>query len=311
MKKLKFIFSRPNILFALSLLIGLLFPQAVSISVFLILPALILIMTITPLKIQSGFFRRPKKLITPALYGNILNYLLLCNLIIFSGIIFTREEGFFRGMVLIAAVPPAVSMLSLNKLLRGDSTFSMAGFAGAYLGALVLIPLIGLSFLKYIEINYWFILLIVFSLILLPLIISRIIVEKEWDKMIEPREGLITDCCFFIVFYSIAAQCSNLISDWSYDMSVIPIIAAVILPATYFAIKKIGRAINAAESKITSAILLGTLKNYGLAGGIAILLFPPQAAFAALAFAAVNIIYTNWLSYPRVAAGKKTGKKKA
>ncbi len=311
MKTLKFIFSRPNILFALSLLIGVLFPQAVSISVFLILPALILIMTITPLKIQSGFFRRPKKLITPALYGNILNYLLLCNLIIFSGIIFTREEGFFRGMVLIAAVPPAVSMLSLNKLLRGDSTFSMAGFAGAYLGALVLIPLIGLSFLKYIEINYWFILLIVFSLILLPLIISRIIVEKEWGKMIEPREGLITDCCFFIVFYSIAAQCSNLISDWSYDMSVIPIIATVILPATYFVIKKIGRAINAAESKITSAILLGTLKNYGLAGGIAILLFPPQAAFAALAFAVVNFIYTNWLSYPIVAGGKKTRKKKA
>jgi BASS family bile acid:Na+ symporter len=168
-----------------------------------------------------------------------------------------------------------------------------------------------LAFLKYIEINYWFILLIVFSLILLPLILSRIIVEKEWEKMIEPREGLITDCCFFIVFYSIAAQCSNLISDWSYDMSVIPIIAAVILPATYFAIKKIGRAINITESKITSAILLGTLKNYGLAGGIAILLFPPQAAFAALAFATINIFYTNWLSYPRIAVGKKTRKKKA
>ena len=311
MKTLKFIFSRPNILFVLSLLIGFLFPQAVSISVFLILPALMLIMTITPLKIPSGFFRRPKKLVPPAIYGSLLNYLLLCNLIIFSGIIFTREEGFLLGMVLVAAVPPAVSMLSLNKLLRADSTFSMAGFAGAYLGALALIPLIGLSFLKYIEINYWLILLIVFSLILLPLILSRIIVEKEWDKMIQPREGLITDCCFFIVFYSIAAQCSNLISDWSYDMSVIPIIAAVILPATYFVIKKIGRAINATESKITSAILLGTLKNYGLAGGIAILLFPPQAAFAALAFAAVNLIYTNWLSYPRIAAGKKTRKKKS
>lgn len=311
MKTLKFIFSRPNVLFVLSLLIGFLFPQAVSISVFLILPALMLIMTITPLKIPSGFFRHPKKLIPPAIYGNLLNYLLLCNLIIFSGIIFTREEGFLFGMVLVAAVPPAVSMLSLNKLLRADSTFSMAGFAGAYLGALALIPLIGLSFLKYVEINHWFILLIVFSLILLPLILSRIIVEKEWDKMIEPHEGLITDCCFFIVFYSIAAQCSNLISDWSYDMAVIPIIAAVILPATYFAIKNIGRAINATESKITSAILLGTLKNYGLAGGIAILLFPPQAAFAALAFAVVNFIYTNWLSYPRVAGGKKTRKKKA
>ncbi|HDQ03311.1 MAG TPA: hypothetical protein ENN23_01860 [Deltaproteobacteria bacterium] len=297
METLKFIFSRSNILFALSLLIGFFFPQAASISVLLILPALMLIMTITPLKIPRGFFRRPKKLIVWAIYGNLMSYLLLGNIIIFTGVFFLREEAFLLGMVLIAAMPPAVNMLSLSKTLRGDSTNSIAGFAGAYLGALVIAPLLGLVFFRYSQMDYWLVLMIFLALVALPLALSRLAVENDWDKITEPYEGWIIDCCFFIVFYTIAAKCRPLLFDWSYDMTLIIILAAAIVFGLPFAINKTGRIFNRGKNKITPMLLLGTLKNHGLAGGIAVVVFPAEIAFAALVFALMSFIFANIVLY--------------
>ena len=304
MKYLKFVFYRSNILFLLSVSAGIALPQASAISIFLILPALMTIMTITPLRIPRGFFRRIRPLITPAIQGNLMNYIILGNLIIFASLFFIREEGFWFGMVLVAAAPPAVSMLSLSKSFRADLTVSFAGFAGAYLGALLIIPLIGLGFLKYNHLNYLLIILVVGALIPLPLVLSRIIVEKEWDGIIQPHEGIIIDYCFFIVFYTIAARTRELILHWSSDMSVILTIAALTAFIIFFAVRKIGRLSNVAENKIISLLLLVTMKNYGLAGGLALLLFSEEVAFAALAFTTVNFLFTNWLKYTKIVVGR-------
>lgn len=297
MKTLKFIISRSNIFFLSALLAGFVFPQAATFSIFLILPALMVIMTLTPLRIPRGFFRRVKPLIVPAIQGNILNYILLGNLIIFAGIFFIREEGFWFGMVLVAAMPPAVSTLSLAKSFRADLTVSIAGFAGAYLGAILIIPLIGLAFLKYSQFNYWLVLLIVVALIILPIVLSRVLVEKDWDNLIMPRKGMIIDLCFFIVFYTVVAKTKGLVADWSYDMSFILIIAALSVLLVFFIFRKIARLLSVAENKITSFLLLSTMKNYGMAGGLALLMFSEKVAFAALAFAVINLFYTNWLAY--------------
>ncbi|HPD57429.1 MAG TPA: hypothetical protein P5294_01065 [Smithellaceae bacterium] len=304
-KFLKFIFSRPNIIFLCALLAGFIIPQASAITIFLILPALMTIMTITPLKIPRGFFRRVRPLINPALKGNLMNYILLGNVIIFAGIFFFIQEiAFWFGLVLVAAVPPAVGILALGKNLKADSTIVFAGFAGAHLGALLVIPLIGLGFLKYTELNYWLILVIVIALIVLPLVVSRVIVEREWDKKIETHAGVIIDACFFIVFYTITAKIRPFVIDWTLDMTKITFIAALSVFLIFFIFCKIARLTNAAESKTSAWLLLATMKNYGLAGGLALLVFSPEAAFAALAFAVVNFIYTNWLNYKKVFQGK-------
>jgi len=61
---------------------------------------------------------------------------------------------------------------TLGNLLRADKTSVFTGLAGAYLGALLIIPLIGLGFFKYIHLNYWTIILLILELILLPLALS-------------------------------------------------------------------------------------------------------------------------------------------
>lgn len=297
MARFKYLASRSNIIFLMALFCGIVLPQAAIIGTVLTLPALTIILTITPLKIPRGFFRRPGHLISSAIRGNVMSYLFWGNLIIFTGIFFNLDVNLWIGLVLIAAAPPAIAIISLSNLFKADAILSIAGLAGAYLGALLIAPLIVFGFFKDIPLNYWIIIALVVELILLPLVISRIAVEKEWDKVIEPYEGIIIDGCFFIVFYTITATNRDLLVRWSLDLTLIAVVASVCVILAAFVILKIGGFFHLAENKIISLLLLGTMKNYGLAGGIALIIFSSVSALPALIFAAVNFVYTNWLQY--------------
>jgi bile acid:Na+ symporter, BASS family len=293
--QIKYYFSRPIILFLLAILTGIIVPQGAEIGKALTLPALTIILTITLLRMPRGFFRHPGPLVSPAAWGNIMNYLILGNFIIWSSIFVIREEGLWIGMVIIAAVPPAVSIIPLSKLFRAEPAASYAGLAGAYVGALLIAPLIGIGFLKYIPLNYSGIILLVLELIVLPLAISKLAVDKDWDKIIEPYKGVITDWCYFIVFYALVASSRYLIFRRPRDVFFISVIAAASTFLLGYAIEKTGTFYRVPKEKITSLLLLGTLKNYGLAGGIALTVFNKEAALPAMVFIIFMFIYELWL----------------
>lgn len=295
MARIKYYFSRPIILFLLAGLTGLILPQGAQIGTALILPALTIILTITLLRMPRGFFRHPGPLVFPAIWGNIMNYLILGNFIIWPSIFLIRDENLWIGMVLIAAVPPAVSIMPLSKLFQVEPKASYAGLAGAYLGAILIAPLIGIGFLKYIPLNYPGIILLVLELIVLPLALSRIAVDRDWDKVIGPYKEIINDWCFFIVFYALAANSRYLIFRRPLDMLFIAVIAAASTFLLGYAIKKICALYGVPEEKMISLLLLGTLKNYALAGGIALVVFNKQAALPAIVFIIFMFLYELWL----------------
>jgi bile acid:Na+ symporter, BASS family len=295
--QIRYYFTRSITLFLLAGLAGIILPQGVDIGVALTLPALTLILTITLLRMPRGFFRHPTDLIVPAIWGNIMNYFILGNFIIWSGIFLVREESFWVGMVLIAAVPPAVSIMPLCKLFGADPKTSFAGLAGAYLGAILVTPLFGIGFLKYIPLNYPGVILLVVELIIMPLALSRLAIDKDWDRISEPYEGIINDWCFFIVFYALAASSSYLIFSRPLDVL---FIAAIAVASTFllgYAIVKVGAFYHVPKDKITSLLLLGTLKNYGLAGGIALTVFNKEAALPATIFIVFMFAYELWLKH--------------
>jgi BASS family bile acid:Na+ symporter len=297
MAAIKYYFSRSSALFLLALLTSIIIPQGAAIGKALILPSFTIILTITLLRMPRGFFRHPAKLFFPALYGNITNYFILSNFIIWSSIFLIRTEGFWIGIVLIAAVPPAVSIIPLSKLLQAEQSTSVAGMAGAYVGGILFVPLIGIGFLKYIPLNYSGIILLVVELIILPLVFSRVAIDKEWDSIIEPYEGMINDWCFFIVFYALAAASIPQILQHPRDAFFIALIAFTSTFLIGYAIEKIGSFYHVSRAKITALTLLGTLKNYGLAGGMALIVFNRDAALPAIIFTAIMLIYELWLKY--------------
>ena len=290
-------FSRSNLIFLLALICGMFLPKGFSIGNALIFPALIVILTITLLRFPRGFFRRPGPLLSASIQGNVMNYLVLGNFIILASVFLIHKQELWIGMILIAAVPPSLEIINLGNLSHIENNSVFTSLAGAYIGALLIIPLIGLGFFKYMPLNYWNIILIVLGLILLPLALSRLIIEKEWDKIIDPYEVTIIDYCYFVIFYTITASSVNVLADWSSDLSVIALTAFVSIFFFAFVIRKIGFFFHVNESKITSLLLMGTMKDCGLAGGIALILFNREVALPALIFAVFTLIHINWLKY--------------
>jgi len=290
-------FSRFNLIFLLALICGIFLPKGFSIGNALIFPALIVILTITLLRFPRGFFRRPGPLLSASIQGNVMNYLVLGNFIILASVFLIHKQELWIGMILIAAVPPSLEIINLGNLSHIENNSVFTSLAGAYLGALLIIPLIGLGFFKYMPLNYWNIILIVLGLILLPLSLSRLIIEKEWDKIIDPYEVTIIASCYFVIFYTITASSVNVLTYWSSDLSVIALTAFVSIFFFAFAIRKIGLYFHVNESKITSLLLMGTMKDCGLAGGIALMLFNREVALPALIFAVFTLIHINWLKY--------------
>jgi BASS family bile acid:Na+ symporter len=259
------------------------------------MPALMITITVTLLRYPGGFFKKPRELLSSALWGNLMNYLILGNLIILGSIFLIRDEKFWTGLVLIAAVPPAVAILPLSEKIQGDKMLTLAGFAGTYVGALILTPLIGVAFLKYIPIHYTKLIILVVALILLPLILSRLAVDRDWEAKIHRYEGIISDGCFFIVFYALAASNAQMIRQWPLEILLIFLLAFATVFLITFILMLIGRFYKVSPSTISSLLLLGTMKNYGLAGGIALYIFNPEAAVPALIFSVVMFINMIWL----------------
>jgi len=297
MARIKFLFSRSHILFLLAILIGILLPQAAEIASVLTLPALTVILTITLLRFPRGFFRRHRPPLSGAIWGNVMNYLILGNLIIMASIFLIREEGFWVGMVLIAAAPPATTIIQLGNILRIDKQSMFSGMAGAYLGAALIVPLIGLGFLKFIPLNHFGLILLIAELTLLPLFLSRLAVDKDWDKLIENYKDHITDWCFFIIFYALVAGTRYLVIHRPLDVVYMFVIAAISTFLLGFIINLVGNYYGVAKEKISSLVFLGTMKNYGMAGAIALNVFNKQTVLPALVFSVVMFIYIIWLKY--------------
>ena len=286
-----------NLLFAASILLGIFLPQAAFITFFLILPAMMVILMVTLLRFPPGFFRKPRALLPGALLGSFMNYLIFGNLIILESLFLIRNENMWIGMILIAAVPAAVAIVPMTDKLRGQLPSALSGFAGTYVAALILIPVIGAAFLKYIPMSYDKLIVLFLSLVGLPLIASRIAVDKSFAPFIKNHEGIITDVCFFIIFYTLTAKNAPKIRQWPLEILLISVIAVssiIIISIILWLIYKFYRL---PRQKFIPLLLLGTMKNYGLAGSIALYVFSADAALPALIFSIFMFIFGNVLKF--------------
>jgi BASS family bile acid:Na+ symporter len=135
------------------------------------------------------------------------------------------------------------------------------------------------------------------ALIILPLILSHLAVDRNWDIQIERYEGTIADGCFFVVFYALAANNANLIMRWPLEIILISILAFATVFLISLALVLIQKYYKVPHQTISSLMLLGTMKNYGLAGGIALYIFNNEAAVPALIFSVFMFANTIWLKF--------------
>jgi BASS family bile acid:Na+ symporter len=295
MEKIKHLLRNRDFIMILSLVAGLVWGEGARWTEGLTLPVLAVIMTLSTMAIRGDVFRYPKDLLIPAFAGIGMSYLLLGGFLLLLSSLLIRDKAIGSGFVILASVPPAVAVIPFTLFLKGNSTFSLIGTMGGYLGALVVTPLLTLGLLGAGFIDPGKLVLILLELILLPLILSRILLRTGIAWRIEPIKGAITNWSFFVICYTIVGL--NREVFFTQPVTLLPVVI-IALASTFFlgwAIEKVGQAVRIEPSKLTSLVLLGTLKNYGLAGGLALALFSKKTALPATVSAVFLVVYIIWL----------------
>jgi len=295
MTKLLLFLRNRNWIFLLALSTGLLLPQAVPVTRHLVLPALALAMALSTMGIENEIFRRPRSLIFPALLGVIMSYIILGNIIIGLAALLIRDETIWTGFVLLAAAPPAVAVIPFSVFLRGNSPLSLIGTVGAYLGALAIMPLMAFGLLSSLMFDPFKLLIIILELIILPLAVSRLLIQKGLKERIEPYSGTITNWCFFLVLYTLLGLNRDIILGRTLTLLPIASIAITSMFILGFLIDWVLGLFHIPKETRTSLVLLGTLKNQGMAGGFALTLFSQEAALPAAVNTMIMIGYIIWL----------------
>jgi BASS family bile acid:Na+ symporter len=299
MIKLKSFLQNRNAIFLLALTLGLTIPYATPVTRHLLLPVLALAMTLSTLEIGSDVFRRPRALLFPALLGIIMSYIILGNLIIGLSALLIRDEQIWTGFVLLAAAPPAIAVIPFSVFLHGDRPLSLIGTVGAYLGALAIMPLIAVGLLNAATFDPFKLVMITLELIVLPLAVSRLLIRKGWKERLDPHRGLITNWCFFVALYTLIGVNRNLIVGETSTLLPVVFIALLSMFLLGFLIDWIASLLHLPKETRTSLVLLGTLKNQGVSGGLAITLFTQEAALPSAISTIVMIGFVIWLEFKK------------
>ena len=201
-----------SFIFTLAVVFGFAVPGPAHYLELLITPVLLMMMVFSMVEIDLSVIGDLKG----AIIGFGLNYVLLSGLILLLSSNL-GDQGLRQGFVGMAAVPPAVAILPLTKLLGGDSPLSLYSEAFCYLASLILMPGIIFAFTSRTGVSLAYILEIALLLILLPAIASRFLRDRSLDTVPPINLG------FFLVTYTVVGLNSQAL--FGADISSVALIA--------------------------------------------------------------------------------------
>jgi len=268
----------------LSVLLGLVLPGPAGATEALVTPALMVMMAFSLTEVDLGRDIKSSASLKRGFLGIIINYGLLSGLILLLSYSLP-DESLRHGFVIMAAVPPAVAVLPMTRILKGDMSLSFAGEILSYLASLLLMPLIIYLFVHQTGISPIYLLQISIVLILIPALASRLV------RLLPINPVLPINLGFFLVTYTVIGL--NQGALWTDGWSV----AWVSIARTFavgLAVFILARSAGLKSSQAISLTLLGSFKNLGLAAAVSLLLVGPAAglpaAFCVLAETAFFIL---------------------
>jgi len=296
-RKIVKLLQNRDFILSLALVMGLFLPQASRWTQHLTLPALALVMSMSTMGISRGAFPSPRSLIIPAILGVLMSYAVLGGFILGMSALFIHDKELWNGFIVLAIMPPAVAVIPFTDLLKGNNAFSLAGTMGGYLGAMVILPLVLYNFLESSRFVLERLSIAAIVLIIIPLIVSRILRWRKIDKDLEKIKGAITNWSFFVVVYSIVGLNQDIFTHQPMKLLPVAAIAVGSMFALGLIIEWVGKLFRIDPQTTMSLVLLGTIKNYGLAAGIALSLFSKESALPATVSTIFMFIYVIWIGF--------------
>ncbi|MFC1873704.1 hypothetical protein ACFLYX_00190 [Chloroflexota bacterium] len=262
-----------------------------------VLPVLALIMTLSTTSITSREFASIKTMPGRILVALMINYIVTGGIILLMGRWLIDDSNLWIGLVVIAAVPPAIAAVPWTYILGGDTLFSLVATLVAYLIALVVTPAIMIAFIGVGSLKPIELLILLGELILIPIIASRILLFTGLNRYIDKWRGTIINWSFFIVIFTIIGLNRQAFFG-EYDILLkLAIIAIVTSFGLSYAIELISKAFHVRQETFISLILVGVMKNFGLASGILLALFSERATIPTSIMVVFFLFRTLWLGF--------------
>jgi BASS family bile acid:Na+ symporter len=292
------LFRNRNFVLVLALTLGLVLGKQAALKTEpLVIPFLAVVMSLSAMNVTTRELAQLKKLHRPVAYSLLLNYLVLGTIIMLMALWLIPDEEIRTGFVILAAVPPAVAVLPFTYLLGGDSHFSLIGMTGTYLAALFIVPLAMLLFLGPGFFDPWKLLIILVELILVPIIVSRILLHTGAARHINPFRGTIVNWSYSVVVFTLVGLNQKAFFGEFDILLRVAIIAIVTSFALGYVLELISKALRLRHELTLSIIFMGTLKNYGLAGGILLALFTERSVIPVSVSLVFGIFLFVWLGF--------------
>lgn len=295
---IKFLGHR-NFILPLAFILGFAFPQLAQWTKSLTIPALALVMTISIAQIPTREILKWRSLAQPLAIGILFNYLFLASLLLIFTQWFNFSESIRVGMILVASAPPGVAVLPFTSLLAGNSILSLFATFGTYLSSMFIMP--GLIWLLTGSATFPMSKLVItlLELIVLPIILSRFLLFKNFYQRIIPWKGTIVNWGFFIVFLTVIGLNQKTFLEQPDVLIKIFFIALVSTFLGFILLNILLKKIGINQKERISMILLGTFKNSGFAAAIALTLFDETASLPGAIISAVYALYMIWLGSKR------------
>ena len=288
-----------NFILPLAFILGFTFPQLAQWTKSLTIPALALVMTISIAQIPTREILKWRSLARPLAIGILFNYLFLASLLLIFTQWFNFSESIRIGMILVASAPPGVAVLPFTSLLAGNSILSLFATFGTYLSSMFIMP--GLIWLLTGSTTFPMLKLVItlLELIVLPIILSRFLLFKNFYQTIIPWKGTIVNWGFFIVFLTVIGLNQKTFLEQPDVLIKIFFIALVSTFLGFILLNILLKKIGINQKERISMILLGTFKNSGFAAAIALTLFDETASLPGAIISAVYALYMIWLGSKR------------
>ena len=288
MNIIKKIFERTEIVFFVALLAALLIPVNMSawkLSIEIAL-GVVMFFSIRP------FFRHEfnvHKNIKHVITSIVFNYVLLSAVYLIAAwfIIGTQNE-YFIGYVLIAIVPPAISIIPLCYLTQCDAESADAAIFVSYAIAIILIPLALFIIFKK-SFDFLILIKIILILIIIPMLAAWASAKSK-NNLFNYTKSITNSCLGFIIFISIEIN-RHIFLDFNNPTLVriylIDFIAIFVLGAIVYTLSRMSTSHNEA----INYSLYASQKNVGTAITLAIVLFHEYAAVPAIIALILQYIY--------------------
>jgi BASS family bile acid:Na+ symporter len=289
--------SNSNLIFLAAFLLGIALGDYASLFKGCILPALVLIMTLSTTQVTLSELAHFKKYFRDILFVFVINYIFLSGLILLSNHVLIRDRDLYVGFVVMAAIPPAVAVLPFTYLLRGEMAVSLVGVASLYLLALVVAPFISLLFLDVGEIDPLKLLSVLIQLILIPFIASRLLLKWKRFHRVKGDMNIFVNLGFFVVIYIVIGMNR---STFLSHFDILALVSSIAFLRTFVSghlIHLLSKLIGIDRERRMSYVLFGSLKNLGAAASIAIVLFNERAAIPSAVTIPFELIFFVWFSY--------------